>query len=146
MSESTPVTHGVTDRAAHLGAFRLTETSHAPDTRLGRHSHAFPAVTLVLAGGFSEDFGRGRTHECGAMSVLVKPSGALHTNGYSKQGARSFILECTRESAAYPVLDESAPQHAAARLTAPMLELYAAFRTGAPERAMLADEVSLEIS
>jgi hypothetical protein len=30
----------------------------------------------VLRGAFLEDFGAGHTHECGEMSVLVKPADA----------------------------------------------------------------------
>ena len=79
-----PVTHGVTDQTAELRGIRLTETSHSPNARIVRHRHAYPAITLVLSGGFLEDFGAGHTHECGAMSVLVKPADAPHSNRYSR--------------------------------------------------------------
>ena len=146
MVNVAPVTHGATNQVAELGEFRLTETSHVPDTRLGRHRHAYPAVTFVLQGGFCEDFGAGRVHDCGAMSVLLKPADAIHSNRYSRHGARSFILECTSSSTREDTLDRCAPQFGLAALVSPMLELYAAFRAGAPEQRVLAEEVILEIS
>ena len=141
-----PVTHGVTDQTAELRGVRLTETSHGPHTRIGKHRHAYPAVTLVLGGGFVEDFGAGDTHECAAMSVLVKPADAPHSNRYSSRGARSFIVECTAECAAFDVLERGAPQPGRARVVVPLLELYAAFRTAALERQVLAEEVAFEVA
>ena len=146
MTDIAPVTHGVTDGAAEVGEFRLTETSHVPNARIGRHRHAYPAVTFVLRGGFTEDFGGSRSHDCGAMSVLCKPADAIHSNRYSRLGARSFILEYTGESPDRPALDRGAPRFGPSRLVMPMLELYTAFRTGAPERVVMAEEIVLEIS
>ena len=141
-----PVTHGVTDQTAQLRGLRLTETSHGPHARIARHRHAYPAVTLVLCGGFLEEFGAGHTHECEAMSVLVKPGDAPHSNRYSSRGARSFIVECTSQCAAFDALERAAPQLGIARVVLPLLELYAAFRAPAPERQVLAEEVVLEIA
>ena len=141
-----PVTHGVTDQAAELRGIRLTETSHGPDARIARHRHAYPAVTLVLQGGFLEDFGASHTHECGAMSVLVKPADAPHSNRYSSRGARSFILECTSECDAFDALERAGPRPGLARVVVPLLELYAAFRAAAPERQVLAEEVAFEVA
>lgn len=146
MTAIAPVTHGVTDRAVEVGGFRLTETSHVPDTRLSTHRHAYPAVTFVLRGGFVEDFGAGRAHECLTMSVLVKPSDAVHSNRYSHHGARSFILECTNECTTFSALEGCEPHLGIARLVVPLLELYAAFRAGAPERQLLAEEIAFEVA
>ena len=132
MPAISPVTHGVTHGTAAVGEFRLTETSHGPHTRLERHRHAHPAVTFVLRGGFVEDFGVGRSLACAAMSVLVKPADAAHTNRYSSDGARSFILECASASAYAPALDARMPGFAPVRLVVPMLELYAGFARGHP--------------
>ena len=141
-----PVTHGVTDQTAELRGIRLTETSHGPHARIARHRHAYPAATLVLGGGFLEDFGAGHTHECGAMSVLIKPADAPHSNRYSSRGARSFIVECTSECAAVDAHERAAPQPGLARVVVPLLELYAAFHAAAPERQVLAEEVAFEIA
>ena len=141
-----PVTHGVTDQTAKLRGIRLTETSHGPHARIARHRHAYPAVTLVLRGGFLEDFGAGHTHECEAMSVLIKPADAPHSNRYSSRGARSFIVECTTQCAAFDALERGAPQPGLARVVVPLLELYAAFRAAAPERQVLAEELVFEIA
>ena len=132
------------NRAVQVGGFRLTETSHLPDTRLGLHRHAFPAVTFVLRGAFAEDFGPGRMHDCRAMSVLVKPAGAPHSNRYSTRGARSFILECTHDATQFGELDACPPHLGRACLVLPMLELYEAFVTSAPERLLLAEEIAFE--
>jgi AraC family transcriptional regulator len=146
MEGVSPVTHGVTDHSVSVAEFRLTETSHAPHTRLGRHRHAYPAITFVLRGGFSEDFGREGELSCGAMSVLLKPAGAAHSNTYSKFGARSFILECVSPSPLFERLDRVGPRLASARHVRRMLELYTAFVDGAPERLVLAEEIALELS
>jgi AraC family transcriptional regulator len=129
-----------------LGDVRLTETSHAPHTRLAKHRHEFPALTFVLRGGFSEDFGRGRTHECSVMSLLAKPSDAVHSNLYSNVGARSFILECTTENELFRGLERSLPRLARARLAPMLLRAYDAFRTSAPEQRVLAEECALELA
>ena len=139
----TPVTHGVTHGTTEIGPFRLTETSHGPHTRLERHRHAHPAVTFVLRGRFLEDFGSGRHHDCGVMSVLVKPADAAHTNRYSSDGARSFILECESSSTYAPALDAFAPRFGLARFAVRMLELHTAFRARAPEQRVLAEEIVL---
>ena len=146
MPEISPVTHGVTHGTAAVGEFRLTETSHGPHTRLARHRHAHPAVTFVLRGRFVEVFGIGWNHDCAAMSVLVKPADAAHTNRYSRDGARSFILECASSSAYATALDARMPGFGLVRLVVPMLELYAAFRSRAPEQWVLAEEIALEIA
>jgi AraC family transcriptional regulator len=136
----------VTDRAIEIGDFRFTETSHVPDTRLGSHRHAHPAITFVLHGGFVEDFGRGRALDCAAMSILLKPADAMHANRYSMAGARSFILECNSESSFGKAVEACAPQLVSARFVVPTLELYSAFRTNAPEREVLAEQLVLETS
>jgi AraC family transcriptional regulator len=142
----TPVTHGATNRTVDLGCLRLTETSHAPRTRLGKHRHAFPALTFVLTGGFSEDFGRGRVHECGPMSVLSKASDAVHSNTYSDVGARSFIIECTTDNELTRVIERSTPRLARPRVTLTLLRAYDAFRTNAPEQRVLAEESVLDLT
>lgn len=141
-----PVTHGVTDQTAELRGIRLTETSHGPHARIARHRHAYPAVTLVLRGGFLEDFGAGHTHDCAEMSVLVKPADAPHSNHYSSHGARSFIVECTTECDAFDALERAGPQPGFARIVVPLLELYAAFHARGPERQVLAEEVVFEVA
>ena len=142
----TPVTHGATNRTVDLGCIRLTETSHAPGTRLGNHRHGFPALTFVLAGSFIEDFGRGRVHTCDAMSLLAKPSDAVHSNTYSNVGARSFIIECTTDNELFRVIERSLPRLARPRLTPMLLRAYDAFRTNAPEQCVLAEESALELT
>jgi len=80
------------------------------------------------------------------MSVLVKPADAAHTNRYSSEGARSFILECASSSTHAHALDTCAPRFGLARLAMRMLELYAAFRSAAPEQQVLAEDIVLELS
>ena len=146
MERHTPVTHGATNHTVDFGGLRLTDTSHAPRTRLGKHRHAFPALTFVLAGSFIEDFGRGRIHTCEPMSLLAKPSDAVHSNAYSNVGARSFIIECTTDNELYRVFERSMPRVARPRLTPMLLRAYDAFRTNTPEQCMLAEESVLELT
>jgi AraC family transcriptional regulator len=146
MKGIAPVTHGFTDRSVTVAEFRLTETSHAPDTRLGRHCHAHPAITFVLRGGFAEDFGVDGELSCGAMSMLLKPAGAAHSNRYSKIGARSFILECVSPSPLFEGLDRGRPRLGPSHVVLRLLELYSAFRADSPERLLLAEEVAFELA
>jgi AraC family transcriptional regulator len=146
MENVAPVTQGSINATAELGAFRLTETSHMPNTILAAHQHSHAAITFVLQGAFTERFDTARDISCAAMTVLRKPAGAAHSNQYSKVGARSFILECLTTSPLYDGLRACTPQVGLTRAIPRMLELYSAFRSETPERLTLAEEIALEIS
>lgn len=87
-----PLTQGSRVASARIGSLRFLETRHPPGLALPTHVHARPAVTLVLAGGFRERFGR-VTHECRPLDVLIKPAHAPHADEYGNDGARSLLIE-----------------------------------------------------
>jgi AraC family transcriptional regulator len=124
--------------------FRFTETTHGGGIRLTRHSHPHPAMTLVLAGGFIEELS-GYEHVCRPMSVIAKPAGAVHANRYSSLGSWSFILECVGAGEIFAGFDRCGPQIGFVSLVPILLELHRACREQAPERAVLVEELSLEV-
>lgn len=123
------VTHGALLGSLEVGGVRLTETAHGPGTVLGKHAHPHPALTFVVAGGFTEAFGRTALH-CDRLSILLKPAGADHTNRYGNAGARSFIIEQLPVAASRGALSlaGSTPALAPATLVPCVLRLYGAFR------------------
>ena len=86
-----PATYGTVEARVSAGEFLLTETTHRPNFRIGRHAHAEAAVTLVLRGAFEEKFGK-RPMECRPSGLLIKPAGETHSNRYSPDGARSLLI------------------------------------------------------
>jgi AraC family transcriptional regulator len=138
----TPVTHGVLHRTLTFDHLILTETSHPGHLRLPRHSHTHAALTFILAGGFTETFGPGRTHECRELSLLFKPAGAEHSNHYAPAGARSFIVECTVAGDWFDGLHRLAPQVGSGALVAPAAAALRAFRSAAPEAPICAEELA----
>src|SRR5262245_43967859 len=110
--------------------------------RLPRHSHAYPAVTFVLKGGFAETFGNRWVHECRELSFLVKPAGADHSNRYSGRGSHSFIIECTDNGELYEGLQSITPQVGSGPIVADALATLAAFRSNAPEMSLRASELA----
>ena len=139
------MTHGSIDRHQGLGAFVLTETSHAPNGRLPRHAHRHPAITFVLSGSFVEDFGGRYCHSCHPQSIILKPAGAQHTNRYAESGARSFILECIGADPLFEGFERCAPQVGFEVLAPLLLELYFAFRDETPQQHLAAEEAAVEV-
>jgi AraC family transcriptional regulator len=80
------------DRRLLVGGFQITETTHAPGTRLVRHVHEDPAITLVLGGAFEETFRHGPVL-CRAGGLLFKAPGEPHGNRYGERGARSLLMD-----------------------------------------------------
>lgn len=75
-----------------FGGTRLTAVRYGAETLMPPHSHAVATVSLVVAGTFLEKIGDGRRVGPG-LSVLVKPSGAVHETLCGEHGVRSISLE-----------------------------------------------------
>lgn len=65
---------------------------YAPGLRQAAHRHDAPHISLVMAGGFVEDAGRGETDH-GAYRVGLRPDGLRHEVAFGPAG--SLILTCT---------------------------------------------------
>lgn len=84
-------------RSFHLkeqetAGFHLTETQLPPNYQIPKHSHQNAAFCFVLAGAFSESYGR-QTKVCEPLSMIFSPQDASHTNHFSKAGGHCFYLE-----------------------------------------------------
>lgn len=79
-------------RERKLGAFRLIEAHHPPDTAVPGHAHEHAALSFVVAGAFAETI-QSRPFECGPLSALLTPAGVRHNNQFGSEGARTFYVE-----------------------------------------------------
>jgi AraC family transcriptional regulator len=89
------ITLGHVVRSFAIGDFRLTLTAHAPGLRLSGPDHELANVNFVLAGGYSESFGRSEVQLVRGDAVL-KPSGATHSDRYGTAVTRCLALEIGR--------------------------------------------------
>jgi len=65
--------------ARNLSMGRMTAMTFPPGLDLPRHQHPDATVAVILHGGFLGRYGE-VDRECGPMTVLVEPAGALHSN------------------------------------------------------------------
>jgi len=87
-----PATFGRVGYVRTVEAIRLTETFHAPGTRLRLHDHEDYTINLVLDGVVEERVGR-RTHLCGPGTLLAKPAGQHHANRYLGGTVRCVVVQ-----------------------------------------------------
>lgn len=75
-----------------VAGFILTETVHAPRSRMPRHSHVNAYFCLVRAGAYTEVYGS-RTRACGPLTLAFHPAGELHSEQVHDGEVRSFNIE-----------------------------------------------------
>lgn len=92
MAVST-VTLGEIERCDAVRGLVITRARHAAGLQLVAHEHERANMSIALGGSFFERIGN-RVFECGVGSVLVKPSGARHSNAYVS-ATDSVLLETT---------------------------------------------------
>jgi AraC family transcriptional regulator len=90
------ITFGSSVRTLHGSGGVLTETVHNSGMELPRHEHASANVNFVLRGTFGERV-QGREFNCMTGSLLVKPSGAVHSNRYGRTPAHCLVVELGEE-------------------------------------------------
>jgi hypothetical protein len=140
--EHAPVTHGIVNRTHWANGVVLTETTHPLGTRLPLHSHAHPAVTLVLRGGFTETF-EGDTATSAAsyrccsnrrvqLTPIATPAAGLIRSSSS-----------TPARVSYRGLERLTPQIGSGPLVVDGLRPFGAFRSKAPEAAIEAEELGI---
>jgi len=135
MRQELPVTRGRIVRSVSAAGLRVTESVHPPHVRLPDHAHGHAALTLILAGGMVESFGR-IDHRCEPLTILLKPAAAVHRNQYYDKPTHSLIVE----------LEERDPEPEIALVTggsmvALALALYRAVLRHEPGLAICADEL-----
>lgn len=87
-----PTTLGRRLRERDGGWFRVTEARHEAGLRLGRHTHRYPAITIVRHGSFGLRIG-GRDVTCTNRGVFFKLGDHAHANEVGTAGATSLIVE-----------------------------------------------------
>ncbi len=90
------ITFGSSVRTLHGSGGVVTETVHDCGMELPRHEHASANVNFVLHGTFGERV-QGREFNCTTGSLLVKPSGAVHSNRYGRTPAHCLVVELDEE-------------------------------------------------
>ncbi len=84
--------HGDLHIRRDIAGFILTEGHYAPAKVIDRHDHELASVTIVLAGGYEEGFGRkSRRGEPGV--VIVHPEGEHHTEVHDPVPAKLLTIE-----------------------------------------------------
>ena len=139
MRQAPPVTRGRVVRSVSAAGFRVTESIHAPDTRLRDHAHDRAALTLILSGGMAESFGRTECR-CEPLTLLLKPAGAVHRDRYCATPTRSLIVELEEPDAAKDVV-----LVAGGTAVVLALALYRAILVKEPGFALRADELVASI-
>jgi AraC family transcriptional regulator len=81
---------------ADVGGFTITEGSYPPALRIHRHDHELASISVVMAGGYHEEFGRkGRHAEAGC--VIIHPEGEHHAEVHDPIPTRLITIEIGSE-------------------------------------------------
>ncbi len=94
--QTQPVTLGRPLQTLEAGGFLVLEVSYTPSLALPRHGHDEAALCFPFRGAFDESVD-GRTYECGAYDVMVRPPQVRHSNRYDAKGARCVLVGLTPE-------------------------------------------------
>ena len=79
-------------QGGEVAGFLLTEYTDQPDYWIPTHSHLRSYFSLVVAGGYKENYGnRGRL--CQPATVVFHPAGERHSERVAPVGARVFSIE-----------------------------------------------------
>lgn len=84
------------------GVFTIIRTEHSPGLELRRHDHEAATMVVVCSGEFEETVGS-RSFRCTPGSILIKPSGAHHSNRYDERGSMA-ILASLPETCSVPAV------------------------------------------
>jgi len=87
-----PSTLGRPMQVLEAGGFVVIESSYAPSLSLPMHGHDEAYLSFAVRGSFDERVA-GRTFECHAYDVIVRPPGEGHSNRYGRAGARCLLVE-----------------------------------------------------
>ena len=79
-------------RSLAVGGFRVSSAQFPGSFRIEAHHHERACLSVIIDGFFQQRF-RGRTVECPAASVLVKPPGEWHCDRWGSAATKHVILE-----------------------------------------------------
>lgn len=129
------------ENEARAGNARVLEARYPAGLRLDRHHHDRASLTLVLEGRLEEHTEHG-LHRAGPGSVVMKPAGTEHANRFGDSGARTLLLDVTRDERLrgrpWRWTDGGAPARA-------MLRVLEAIRLWPEELDAVVDEVLVEM-
>jgi AraC family transcriptional regulator len=83
---------GETVRRGRIEGITVSDVRFPPAVQIPRHSHERPLFNFVLAGGYTEYWGR-RALECRPRSLLFHPVGLPHAERFWEAGARCLVVE-----------------------------------------------------
>ena len=79
-------------RRRRVHGFLFTENRFPSGRVIADHQHLYPHFTLVLEGGFVENY-RDLSLNCSAGSILIVPKGQTHSDEIGPEGAHSLSVE-----------------------------------------------------
>lgn len=79
-------------RTVDLGRFRVSEARFSGRLRLDKHTHPRACVSLVLDGGFLQQF-PGRDCRCGVGGVIAKPPEETHRDRWFDRPSHHLMVE-----------------------------------------------------
>lgn len=87
------ITQGRVLRQLRVAGLAVTETLHSGGLKLAAHDHAHANINIVVDGALKERVEKS-DFDCGPGSMLLKPPGARHSNGYiQERSTRCIIVE-----------------------------------------------------
>src|SRR5271155_2462279 len=86
------VFYGATLKRRDLADFTCSENTYSPNLRLASHGHERSYFSLVLAGSYTERYGR-KTRDCDRLSASFHPPEEMHSDCFCNTGGRLFSVE-----------------------------------------------------
>lgn len=83
--------HGTVLKSDEIAGLSLTETAYAQQLRLPKHSHKLSYFCFVLAGGFTEVYGK-LSRVCDRAVIIYHPAGESHADTFHS-ASRCFNME-----------------------------------------------------
>src|SRR5437773_1692266 len=71
---------------------RFVESVYGPGYRIPQHSHERAYFCIVIAGGYTETYGRG-SRECQPLTLVFHPEGEAHSDLFHEAGGRILSVE-----------------------------------------------------
>ena len=84
--------YGRTLRRSRSDQFTVSEVSFPGGIHIPAHSHERPIINFILAGAYTEFWGRQR-RQCQPAETLFHPAGLVHSERFSAAGGRCLTLE-----------------------------------------------------
>jgi AraC family transcriptional regulator len=137
---------GTCVRRTQAHGLLFTENKFPPGRFITEHSHAYPHVTVMLAGSLTETYAD-NVLQCAKGAVLVVPANQAHTDRVGDEGAHTMSVElsaslCKRIGREFDLL--SRPRTVALPSLAPLFQaLYIEFKKGSDASPLALESLCL---